>query len=225
MCRRTCSIRAWLSKRAATRLKPLSRHDLVVMSPGVSIMIRPVIEAQARGIEVISEIELAWRFLRAPLIAVTGTNGKTTTTSLIGALFQAAGKRVFVGGNIGTPLIECCMQSETFDYIVAEISSFQLEAIRHFRPFISVLLNVTDDHLDRHASFDEYCAAKARIFMNQQSSDVAVISADDPAVLALAPSIKAEVFYFSAARPCENGAWHDGLFNFARRSDGQPSHA
>jgi UDP-N-acetylmuramoylalanine--D-glutamate ligase len=195
------------------------RHDLVVISPGVSSMIRPVIEAQARGIEVISEIELAWRFLRAPLIAVTGTNGKTTTTSLIGALLQSAGKRVFIGGNIGTPLIECCMMSETFDYIVAEISSFQLEAIRHFRPYISVLLNVTDDHLDRHSSFDEYCRAKARIFMNQQSSDVAVISADDPAVLALAPSIKAEVFYFSAAHPSENGAWHDGLFNFARRSD------
>ncbi|MBN2106928.1 MAG: UDP-N-acetylmuramoyl-L-alanine--D-glutamate ligase [Deltaproteobacteria bacterium] len=196
-----------------------TRHDLVVISPGVSIMIRPVIEAQARGIEVISEIELAWRFLRAPLIAVTGTNGKTTTTSLIGALLEAAGKRVFVGGNIGTPLIEACMQNDALDYIVAEISSFQLEAIRHFRPFISVLLNVTDDHLDRHSSFDEYCGAKARIFMNQQSSDVAVISADDPAVLALAPSIPAEVFYFSAARPSENGAWHDGLFNFVRRSD------
>jgi UDP-N-acetylmuramoylalanine--D-glutamate ligase len=196
------------------------RHDLVVISPGVSIMIRPVIEAQARGIEVISEIELAWRFLRAPLIAVTGTNGKTTTTSLIGALLEAAGKRVFVGGNIGTPLIECCMQSEIFDYIVAEISSFQLEAISHFRPFISVLLNVTDDHLDRHSSFDDYCGAKARIFMNQQSGDVAVISADDPAVRALAPSIQAEVFYFSAAHPTENGAWHDGLFNFVRRSDG-----
>ncbi len=195
------------------------RHDLVVISPGISIMIRPVIEAQARGIEVISEIELAGRFLRAPLIAVTGTNGKTTTTSLIGALLQAAGKRVFVGGNIGTPLIECCMQSEPFDYIVAEISSFQLEAIRHFRPFISVLLNVTDDHLDRHSSFDEYCGAKARIFMNQQSSDVAVISADDPAVLALAPSIKAEVFYFSSSHPSQNGAWHDGLFHFVRSRD------
>jgi len=192
------------------------RHDLVVISPGVSIMIRPVIEAQARGIEVISEIELAWRFLSAPLIAVTGTNGKTTTTSLIGALLQAAGKHVFVGGNIGTPLIDCCMQNEPCDYIVAEISSFQLEAIRHFRPFISVLLNVTDDHLDRHASFDEYCAAKARIFMNQRAPDVAVISADDPAVRALGPSIRAEVFYFSNSRSCDNGAWHDGLFNFAR---------
>ena len=192
-------------------------HDLVVISPGVSIMIRPVIEAQARGIEVISEIELAGRFLRAPLIAVTGTNGKTTTTSLIGALLQAAGRHVFVGGNIGTPLIDCCMQDEPFDYIVAEISSFQLEATRYFRPFISVLLNVTDDHLDRHASFAEYCAAKARIFMNQRSPDIAVISADDPAVRALAPSIGAEVFYFSTRGPCENGAWHDGLFNFARQ--------
>ena len=194
-------------------------HDLVVLSPGVSVMIRPVIEAQARGIEVISEIELAWRFLSAPLIAVTGTNGKTTTTSLIGALFQAAGKRVFVGGNIGTPLIESCMQDESFDYIVAEISSFQLEAIRMFRPYISVLLNVTDDHLDRHASFDEYCAAKARIFMNQRSADLAVISADDPAVRALAASINAEVFFFSQSHACENGAWHDGLFHFMRSRD------
>jgi UDP-N-acetylmuramoylalanine--D-glutamate ligase len=192
------------------------RHDLVVISPGVSIMIRPVIEAQARGIEVISEIELAGRFLRAPLIAVTGTNGKTTTTSLIGAMLQAAGKNVFVGGNIGTPLIDCCMRDDPFDYIVAEISSFQLEAIRHFRPFISVLLNVTDDHLDRHASFDEYCAAKARIFVNQRPPDMAVISADDPAVLALAPSISAEVFYFSSLRSCDNGAWYDGLLNYSR---------
>jgi UDP-N-acetylmuramoylalanine--D-glutamate ligase len=196
------------------------RHDLVVISPGVSIMIRPVIEAQARGIEVISEIELAWRYLRTPLIAVTGTNGKTTTTSLIGALLQAGGKRVFVGGNIGTPLIECCMQGETFDYVVAEISSFQLEAIRHFRPFISVLLNVTDDHLDRHSSFEEYCSAKARIFMNQQSGDMAVINVDDPAVQALAPSIRAEVFSISSVSPTENGAWHDGQFNFARRANG-----
>ena len=194
-------------------------HDLVVLSPGVSIMIRPVIEAQARGIEVISEIELAWRFLRAPLIAVTGTNGKTTTTSLIGALFQAAGKRVFVGGNIGTPLIESCMQDEPFDYIVAEISSFQLEATRFFRPSISVLLNVTDDHLDRHASFDEYCAAKARIFVNQRSPDLAVISADDTAVRALAASINAEVFFFSQSHACENGAWHNGLFHFIRSRD------
>ena len=194
-------------------------HDLIVLSPGVSIMIRPVIEAQARGIEVISEIELAGRFLRAPVIAVTGTNGKTTTTSLIGALLQAAGKCVFVGGNIGTPLIESCMQDESFDYIIAEISSFQLEAIRHFRPCISVLLNVTDDHLDRHASFDAYLAAKARIFINQRCPDIAILSADDPAVRALAASIQAEIFFFSQSRVCENGAWHDGLFNFMRSRD------
>jgi len=194
-------------------------HDLIVISPGVSVMIAPVVEALARGIEVVSEIELACRFLQAPLIAVTGTNGKTTTTSLIGALFQAAGKKVFVGGNIGTPLIDCCLTGEQYDYVVAEISSFQLEAIREFRPAISVLLNVTDDHLDRHDGFAAYLAAKARIFENQRASDIAILSADDAAVASLAPSIRAEVFYFSQSRPFENGAWHDGLFHFLRAKD------
>ena len=200
-------------------VKTFLSHDLIVVSPGVSVMIRPVIEAQARGIEVISEIELACRFLQAPLIAVTGTNGKTTTTSLIGALFQAAGKKVFVGGNIGTPLIDCCRRDERYDYAVAEVSSFQLEAIKHFRPAISVLLNVTEDHLDRHDGFAAYRGAKARIFENQRASDIAILSADDAAVASLAPLTGAEVFYFSRSRPFENGAWHDGAFHFSRRKD------
>ncbi len=195
-------------------------HDLIVLSPGVPVDMPPVAEARDRGIEVISEIELAFRFMKAPLIAVTGTNGKTTTTSLIAALLQAGGKEVFTGGNIGTPLIDCCGTGAAYDYVVAEVSSFQLEAVSRFRPAISVLLNITDDHLDRHDGFASYCSAKARIFENQQGSDIAVLSADDTAVAGLAGSVGAEVFFFSRSLPLEHGAWYDGLFHFGRRKDG-----
>lgn len=197
-------------------------HDVIVLSPGVSLHIPPVVEARKSGIEVISEIELAFRFLKAPLIAVTGTNGKTTTTSLIAALLQAGGKKVFVGGNIGTPLIDCCGTDTAYDYIVAEVSSFQLEAVSQFRPAISVLLNITDDHLDRHDGFAAYRAAKARIFENQHGSDIAILSADDDAVASLAPSVGAVVFFFSQSRALEHGAWYDGLLHFSR-GDGSRS--
>lgn len=200
------------------RIETFLAQDLIVVSPGVSFFIPPIIEAQGRGVEVISEIELAYRFLTAPLIAVTGTNGKTTTTSLIGRMFEQAGKKVFVGGNIGTPLIDCVLEGRDYDYIVAEISSFQLEGVRDFRPAVSVLLNVTDDHLDRHASFDEYLEAKARIFMNQKKPDSAVLNFDDIHVRARGDGIAADPFYFSTTARLEHGAYYNGTFHVYRKS-------
>jgi UDP-N-acetylmuramoylalanine--D-glutamate ligase len=154
--------------------------DLVVPSPGVAATAPPLGDAVARGIRVVSEIEIAARLLACPIVAVTGTNGKSTTTTLIGDMLTAAGRRVFVGGNLGTPLIEAV--GGTWDIAVAEVSSFQLEWVDGFRPTIGVLLNVTPDHLDRHGSMAAYAAAKARLFAAQQETDVAVLNRDDPTV-------------------------------------------
>lgn len=202
------------------RVATFLSHDLIIVSPGVPLMIRPVIEARSRGIEVISEIELACRFLRCPLIAVTGTNGKTTTTSLIGSMFRKAGKTVFVGGNIGTPLIEAVSENRPLDYAVAEVSSFQLEAVVQFRPAVSVLLNITDDHLDRHPTFEEYARAKSNIFRQQRKPDTAVLNYDDPQVRALAGDVAADVFFFSRETALEHGAFYDGMLHL--RKSGSP---
>ncbi len=200
------------------RVETFIGQDLIVISPGVPFIIRPIIEAQARGIEVISEIELAYRFIDVPLIAVTGTNGKTTTTSLLGHMFTTAGKRVFVGGNIGTPLIEYVSGKQQAEYVITEISSFQLEGIRLFRPFISVLLNITEDHLDRYPSFEEYIQAKNKIFINQHEPDRAVLNFDDTHVRSLARKIEADIFYFSTQTCLDKGAYYNGAFHLSRGS-------
>ena len=192
------------------RIETFLAQDTIVVSPGVSLMQRPIIEARSRGIEVISEIELAYRFLKAPIIAVTGTNGKTTTTALIGSMLAHAGKRVFVGGNIGTPLIDAVDEAALFDYIVAEVSSFQLEAVTRFRPAISVVLNVTEDHLDRHPTFSEYAQAKAHIFVNQRPPDVVVLNHDDRHVRAMAPQVQARVLFFSSREKLDKGVFWNG---------------
>ena len=179
--------------------------DLIVVSPGVPLEIPPLAAADARGIKIVSEIELAGWFLKTPLIAVTGTNGKTTATSLLGEMFRQAGKKVFVGGNIGTPLIAYVSGVQDCDYVIAEISSFQLEGIATFRPRISVMLNITEDHLDRYRSFADYIAAKRRLFMNQKKEDRAVLNFDDPLVRGLKEGIQAEPFFFSATHSLQNG--------------------
>jgi UDP-N-acetylmuramoylalanine--D-glutamate ligase len=165
--------------------------DYVIPSPGVP-MDNPLLrEALERGSSVISEIELAGRFLRAPLIAITGTNGKSTTTTLIGQILKASGSRVFVGGNLGAPMIG--FAGRDWDWGVVEISSFQLEWVEEFRPRIAILLNVTEDHLDRYPSFDAYCRAKERIFAAQNQDDVAILNRDDPRVWAMRERIHARV--------------------------------
>jgi len=174
--------------------------DLVIPSPGVTaenILLR---EAQARSISILSEIEIAYRFLNAPLVGITGTNGKSTTTTLIGEIFTANGTKVFVGGNLGAPLIG--FAADRWEWGVAEISSFQLEWVEAFRPKIAVLLNLTEDHLDRYADFAAYCRAKERIFAAQKNDDVAVLNRDDPLVWEMRKRIAARVvsFGFSEAR-------------------------
>jgi UDP-N-acetylmuramoylalanine--D-glutamate ligase len=190
------------------RVETFLNADLIVVSPGVPLGIEPITAAREKGIEVISEIELACRFIRDPIIGVTGTNGKTTTTLLLGDMLKASGRRVFVGGNVGNPLIECAGQG-TWDYVVAEISSFQLEGIDTFRPHIALMLNITEDHLDRYPDYEEYIRAKFRIFSNQRASDFAVLNADDRTIDAMSSAIKARKWYFSLTSPVDVGAFFD----------------
>jgi UDP-N-acetylmuramoylalanine--D-glutamate ligase len=182
-------------------------QDLIVVSPGADLKIDPIQKALKKGIQVISEVELACRFIQIPIIAVTGTNGKTTTTHLIGAMLKEEGKRVGVGGNVGEPLILFAEGGDRWEVLVVEISSFQLEAIQDFRPRISVLLNITEDHLDRYTSYEEYIDAKARIFMNQNSRDVAILNGDDPIVTGLGKRVKARKILFSLKEKLPEGAF------------------
>jgi UDP-N-acetylmuramoylalanine--D-glutamate ligase len=167
---------------------------LVVTSPGVPAENPLLREATQRGCTVLSEIDLAYRFLRAPLIAITGTNGKSTTTTLVSEMLEANGTKSFVGGNIGTPLIG--FVGGDWEWGVVEISSFQLEWIEVFRPRVAVLLNVTEDHLDRYPDFAAYCRAKERIFENQAASDIAILNRDDPLVWAMRERIPARILSF-----------------------------
>jgi UDP-N-acetylmuramoylalanine--D-glutamate ligase len=190
--------------------------ELIVVSPGVPPEIEPLLLARAQRRPVISEIELASRFIAAPLVAITGTNGKTTTTTLTGEIFRACGFTTFVGGNIGNPLIEAAegfdSRAHSYERVVVELSSFQLEGIETFRPRVAVLLNITEDHLDRYATFQEYIDAKVRIFANQSADDYAVLNVDDPIVAGMAPNLRARLVPFSRLRELPEGVFHrDGV--------------
>jgi len=183
-----------------------AEQDLIVISPGVPAKLPQLEEARARGIPVWSEIELAWRLLRGKLIAITGSNGKTTTTSLVAHILKTANIPTLVGGNIGVPLLALVESSMDTTVTVAEISSFQLETIEAFRPEIGVLLNLTPDHLDRHASFEEYARAKMRMFENQLERDAAVLNADDPEITRRMPS-RGHIYWFSRQKRVAEGAF------------------
>jgi UDP-N-acetylmuramoylalanine--D-glutamate ligase len=170
--------------------------DLIVLSPGVP-KIAPVLQARRRGVKVISELELAWLLSDAPYVGITGTNGKSTVTTLVGLMLAKAKKNVLVAGNIGNALTEEVSHLTGQDWIVAELSSFQLEDIETFRPRISTILNVTQDHLDRYHGLEEYGEAKARIFMNQQQEDFLVLNFDDPIVKSYTRRTAATVIPFS----------------------------
>src|SRR5436309_701484 len=182
-------------------------QDLIVVSPGVPVDAPPLVQARSLGETVIGEIELAAQFLPGPIIAITGSNGKTTTTTLTGEILTAAGFPALVGGNIGTPAISLAERAKPGTVIVLEISSFQLETIQSFRPKRDVVLNVTPDHLDRHRTFEIYAAAKTRIFENQQSEDCAVLNADDPTCVAMSKKTRAQVYWFNRQNEVERGAW------------------
>ncbi|MGA2781731.1 MAG: UDP-N-acetylmuramoyl-L-alanine--D-glutamate ligase [Smithella sp.] len=178
---------------------------IVVPSPGVPPHNALLVEALKKNIPVVSEIELAYRFLKVPVIAVTGTNGKTTTATLLGEILKCSGKKTFVGGNIGNPLIEYVEGSQKDDFIVAEISSFQLQWIEKFRPFIAVLLNITCDHINYHGSFVEYRRIKTRVFANQTKTDFAILNAADPEQEEIASIINAQVIKFSSKKVLQKG--------------------
>ena len=181
-------------------------QDLVVVSPGVPAKLPPLELARGRGIPVWSEIELAWRFLHGRLVAITGSNGKTTTTSLVAHILKTAGIPTLIGGNIGTPLLAHVESSTDSTITVAEISSFQLETIEAFRPDIGVLLNLTPDHLDRHTSFEEYARVKMRLFENQIERDAAILNADDPEVAQRLPA-RPHVYWFSRQKRVASGSF------------------
>ena len=173
------------------------KADVIVLSPGIPDRIPPVSEARRAGIPILSEIELAYHYIQGTLIGITGTNGKSTTVELTGAMLREGGKRATVCGNIGTPLIQYCDGSMKEDYYMIELSSFQLETIHEFRPHIAALLNLAEDHLDWYPSVEPYYQAKMRIFENQKAGDFAVINYDDPYLRDHAGSIQANHFWFS----------------------------
>ena len=184
----------------------LDEADLVVISPGVPYRLASLEAVRRRGVKVVSELELASHFFRSPLLAVTGTNGKSTTVTLIGKFLAESGKHVFVGGNLGTALSEAAVEDlrasqagkpSPYDYLVVEVSSFQLETVDRFHPWIAALLNVTVDHQDRYESLDEYVAAKQRIFANQMASDFALFNLDDDRVAALRHHVRAKCLGFT----------------------------
>jgi len=186
------------------------RQDLIVVSPGVPMDTPEVKQVVAFGLPVIGELELASRYLRGRVVAITGSNGKTTTTTLVGKIFADAGVPTLVGGNIGLPVIDLVAKSKPETVSVLEVSSFQLETVEEFHPWIAVVLNITPDHLDRHGSFETYAAAKARITERQGAEDFLVLNAEDKAAQMVALKTKAQIFWFSGRRPIKQGTFVHG---------------
>jgi UDP-N-acetylmuramoylalanine--D-glutamate ligase len=178
------------------QIETFEKSDMIIVSPGVPHTILPIEMAREKGIPILGEIELACRYIREPIVAVSGTNGKTTTTRLLGRMLENSGFEVFVGGNIGNPLINYAAGGKRADIIVAEVSSFQLDTIDTFRPRVSVLLNISEDHLDRYSNFESYVSSKGRIFKNQTETDTAVINGSDPYILSVSQTIRARVLPF-----------------------------
>ncbi len=188
----------------------LESYDLAVTSPGIPMQ-APILRAvQAAGVPLIGELELGAQVSRAPLYAVTGTNGKTTTTTLIGEIFRNLGKTTYVVGNIGYPFTACALQCGEEDVAVAEVSSFQLETISTFHPHIAVMCNITEDHLNRHGTMEEYIRVKERIFENMGQGDYAVLNLDDPIVRGMAERIPCAPAFFSRRQEVETGAYLEG---------------
>jgi UDP-N-acetylmuramoylalanine--D-glutamate ligase len=192
------------------------RSDLIVVSPGVPMDTPELKQVIAFGLPVIGELELASRFLKGTVVAITGSNGKTTTTTLVGEILKAAGLVTLVGGNIGLPVIDLIAESTTETWSALEVSSFQLETVEQFHPHIAAVLNITPDHLDRHGSFENYAAAKARITENQGAGDFLVLNGEDKATQMIAGKAgnygrgAAQVFWFSGRRPIKQGAFVHG---------------
>ncbi|MBI5644396.1 MAG: UDP-N-acetylmuramoyl-L-alanine--D-glutamate ligase [Deltaproteobacteria bacterium] len=194
--------------------------DLAVVSPGVPYDLEILNKLRANGTEVISDIELAYRFMDCPILAIAGTNGKTTTTTLLGKVLEDAGKDVFVGGNIGTPAVEYVENGKNADFCVLEISSFHLETTKRFNPRVGVLLNITEDHLDRYRDFDHYAETKFRLFENQGGTDSAVLNFNDPVIAAWAKKglAKGKTVPFTVSGTLDDGLFFNGSRIVYRRS-------
>jgi UDP-N-acetylmuramoylalanine--D-glutamate ligase len=193
----------YIGRFGAHREEDFLSHPMIIVSPGVDSELPVLKAAKAKGVHVIGEMELACMFIKEPIIAITGTNGKTTVTTLVGEIFTKAFTHVFVGGNIGNPLINYVIEDREAAYVVVEVSSFQLETVETFRPQTAVLLNITEDHLDRYRSFDDYRRAKFKIFENQTMTDCAILNDNLPDV----PALEAKKLYFSTERPLAEGAF------------------
>lgn len=185
------------------------RQDLIVVSPGVPLDTPELAQVRSFGLPVIGELELAARFLKGNFLAITGSNGKTTTTTLVGEILERAGLPTLVGGNIGVPVIALIDGSTDDGWSVLEVSSFQLESTEQFHPKIAVILNITPDHLDRHGSFENYAAAKERILASQDERDFVVLNADNIRAADAAARAKAQIYRFSIEHAVEQGAWLD----------------
>ncbi|HNW86775.1 MAG TPA: UDP-N-acetylmuramoyl-L-alanine--D-glutamate ligase [Candidatus Limiplasma sp.] len=180
--------------------------DAVVISPGVPIDAPIVKAAKEQGLPLIGELELAYSLLQGEMLAISGTNGKTTTTTLLGKMFENAGRITHVAGNIGYPLSSVALYSKKSDVVVVEVSSFQLESIKTFHPCVAALLNITEDHLNRHGTMEQYIRLKQRIFENQTQEDIAILNMDDPILYKMSDKVKARVAFFSRTQPVQNGA-------------------
>jgi len=199
------------------------RQDLIVVSPGVPADVPELKQVRAMGMRIIGEMELGAAFLQGEIVAITGSNGKTTTTTLVGEILKASGGPVLVGGNIGTPVTEMVAASTKDTWSVLEVSSFQLETVEAFKPKIALVLNITPDHLDRHGSFKAYAAAKARITEFQTNDDFLVLNAEDVNTQLVAAKTKAQIFWFSAKRQIKQGAFvHGESILFAAKEGGKP---
>jgi UDP-N-acetylmuramoylalanine--D-glutamate ligase len=186
------------------------KQDLIVVSPGVPYDMKELQQARALGLPIIGELELASRYLQGRIVAITGSNGKTTTTTLLGKIFADAGLPTLVGGNIGTPVIDLIAKGTPETWSVLEVSSFQLETVVDFAPRIAMVLNITPDHLDRHGSFENYAAVKARITAKQTAADFLVLNAEDKPTQMVAAKTHAQVYWFSGQRPIKQGAFVHG---------------
>jgi UDP-N-acetylmuramoylalanine--D-glutamate ligase len=196
------------------------RQDLIVVSPGVPLDTPELAQVRAFGLPVIGELELASRFLKGQIMAITGSNGKTTTTALVGDILKQAGLRTLVGGNIGVPVVALIEDSTDDTWSVLEVSSFQLETTEQFHPRIAVILNITPDHLDRHGTFENYAMAKERIFAAQNETDCVILNADNVRAAAAAVRSTAEVHWFSIEHPVDVGAWiEDGYVVYRPAKD------
>jgi UDP-N-acetylmuramoylalanine--D-glutamate ligase len=186
------------------------RQDLIVVSPGVPLDTPELVQVRNFGLPIIGELELAARFLKGKTLAITGSNGKTTTTTLVGDILIAAGLPTLVAGNIGVPVIGLIDESTDETWTVLEVSSFQLESTQEFHPHIAVILNITPDHLDRHGTFENYALAKERIFAAQNQNDFVVLNAENARAAAAASRSTARVYWFSLEHPVPQGAWAEG---------------